>query len=294
MKLLSLSLENWRGVPSRLIRFTSGVTLIEGPNEIGKSTLVEALRTLFAELDSSNKKAVKAIQPVGEDVGSRVEAEVVTGKYHFIYSKTYNRKNQTSLRILKPEPAQFTGREAHEKAEQMLTSTIDMSLWNALLVEQGKEVRGAYLSQSDGLARALDEAVGSAAGEQDDAGLYERVQAEYEQYYSLKTRKPRFLKLLVEVEELEREVLQAKAAMEEVATDTARLERCLTEIRRLDFSMPELQQVLAKRESDWEAVRTLEQQTSVTEAALSSARQLWEAVREELVRRESGCRALQA
>ncbi len=47
MKLLRLALENWRGVPSREIEFADDVTLIEGPNEIGKSTFVEALLTLF-------------------------------------------------------------------------------------------------------------------------------------------------------------------------------------------------------------------------------------------------------
>ncbi|GAA3947626.1 AAA family ATPase [Allohahella marinimesophila] len=285
MKLLRLSLENWRGVVVRNIDFSDGVTLIEGPNEIGKSTLIEALRTLFAELDSSNKKSVKAIQPVGEDVGSRVEAEVVTGQYHFVYAKTYNRKAQTTLRILKPEPAQLTGREAHERAELMLASTIDMSLWNALLVEQGKEIRGAGLSESAGLARALDEAVGSAASEQDDAGVFERVQAEYEQYFSLKTGKPRLAKLDNEVEVLESAVDQAKTALTEVITDTADHERCIAEIQRLESAGPELQGALAKRQAEWEAVSSIEQQGKAARADLATAQQLWEVVRDEELRR---------
>ena len=84
MRLLKLALQNWRGVDAREVCFTTGVTLIEGPNEVGKSTIVEALRMLFNEMDSSNKKSVKAIQPVGQDVGSRVEAEVQAGKHHFV------------------------------------------------------------------------------------------------------------------------------------------------------------------------------------------------------------------
>ena len=138
MKLLRLALENWRGVAAREITFDEGVTLIEGPNEIGKSTLVEALLTLIDELDSSARKSVKAIQPVGRDVGSRVEAELLTGDYHLVYSKTFNRGKQTELRILAPAAEQLTGREAHERAGQILQSTVDMGLWHALMAEQGR------------------------------------------------------------------------------------------------------------------------------------------------------------
>ena len=88
----------WR----REVVFADGVTLIEGPNEVGKSTIVEAVRNLFEVMHSSSATKIKAIQPVGEDVGSSVEAEVKTGEYHFIYSKTYNREKQTTLKVLAP------------------------------------------------------------------------------------------------------------------------------------------------------------------------------------------------
>ena len=40
MRLVRIKLENWRGVESREIHFADGITLIEGPNEIGKTTIV--------------------------------------------------------------------------------------------------------------------------------------------------------------------------------------------------------------------------------------------------------------
>ncbi len=98
-------------------------------------------------------------------MGSRVEAEIITGDYHIVYTKTYNKNKQTELRILAPKAEQLTGREAHERVEQILDATIDMGLWNALLVEQGKEIMGVHLADSDGLARALDEAAGSSSAE---------------------------------------------------------------------------------------------------------------------------------
>ena len=47
MHLLNLSLDSWRGIDSLQLQLSEGITLIEGPNEIGKSTIVEAVRMLF-------------------------------------------------------------------------------------------------------------------------------------------------------------------------------------------------------------------------------------------------------
>src|SRR5690606_24271775 len=108
------------GVIASHIEFDNAVTLIEGPNEVGKSSLVEALRMLFREKSGSKKKEVQAVQPVGQDVGSSVAAEVRCGDYHFHYSKTYNRKAGTELRILAPRAEQLTGDDAHNRAWEIL------------------------------------------------------------------------------------------------------------------------------------------------------------------------------
>lgn len=287
MKLVRLALENWRGVPSRDIEFASGVTLIEGPNEIGKSTLVEALRTLFDEMDSSNKKTVKAIQPVGEDVGSRVEAEIITGEYHIVYSKTYNKGRKTELRILAPKSEQLTGREAHERAERLLEETIDTGLWNALLVEQGKEIKGAHLSDSDGLARALDEAAGSATAEQNDSDLFRSVQAEYEQYFTLRAGKPKFEGLNNDVVAARAAVAAAREDLTAIEQDSAAHRRCLAEIRRLEEDLPKLQQNVQRYQAGWEAVTTLKQKIANKKTQADTAQQLLQIAIDEQNRRQA-------
>ncbi len=274
MKLVRMTLENWRGVPAREIKFASGVTLIEGPNEVGKSTIVEALRTLFDEMDSSKRQSVKAIQPVGQDVGSRVEAEIITGAYHIVYSKTYNKNKKTELRILTPKSEQLTGREAHQRADQLLLETIDRGLWNALLVEQGKEIKGAHLAESDGLARALDEAAGSAAAEQSDSDLLRSVQAEYEQYYTLKAGKPKFDGLIIVLAAAQAAVTSGKEALTEIETDSADYRRCDAEIRRLDGELPKLQEKVQQYQASWEAVKIIQQKAISKQVEGDTARQL--------------------
>lgn len=285
MRIVKLALENWRGVESLEIEFSEGITLIEGPNEIGKSTLVEALHMLFDELDSSNKKAVNEIQPVGQDVSSRVEAEIITGDFHFVYAKSYNKNKQTSLRILAPRAEQLTGREAHERAEQIMQTTIDMGLWNALLVEQGLEITGVHLADSDGLARALDQAAGSSSLEVGDSDLYAIVQSEYEQYFTLKTGKSKFAGEEKKLLEVQAAVGQERDALSSTEKDSAEYERCAAEIRRLDDTLPDLLESMSKHEANWKIISSLQQQMTNKQVELDTAEQLWQATVDDQDRR---------
>lgn len=285
MKLLRLKLETWRGVGAREVNFANGVTLIEGPNEIGKSTIVEALQALFTVMDSSNRSDIKAIQPVGTDVGSRVEAEIQAGDYHFVYSKTYNRDRQTMLKVLAPNPEQLTGREAHERVEQILEESVDMALWHALLVEQGNEIAGVTLAQSDGLARALDEAAGGAAPEQDDSDLFLRVQGEYERYFTLKTGKPKFADLKSDLNKVRDEMETARDALAEVEADSENYQLCLMEIRRLEAGLPELEQEKQTHEANWQAVTRLRGLVNAKHNEFTTVEELTQAARDDMERR---------
>ncbi|MFV2089996.1 MAG: AAA family ATPase [Pseudomonadales bacterium] len=55
MWIQRLSVENWRGLTCDMENLHSGLNLISGPNESGKSRLVEALR--FALFESSSGQA---------------------------------------------------------------------------------------------------------------------------------------------------------------------------------------------------------------------------------------------
>lgn len=272
MIIQRLKLENWRGVDSLEVQLSDGVTLIEGPNEIGKSTIVEAVRTLFTTLDSSNKKEIKTIQPVGNDVGSHVEAEILTGDYHFIYGKIFNKDKQTYLHVNSPQAEQLTGRDAHDRAEQILNETVDMALWDALLVEQGKEVTGAHLSDSRGLARALDEAAGSASAQLEDTDLYTAAQAEFEKYFTLKTEKPKYSELQRKLSKANDVVEETRNVLAATESDAEEHERCLSEIRRLNTAEPGLREKVEQHESEWQAIDALQRNSEAKKAAVESAR----------------------
>ncbi len=280
MRLVNLSLESWRGIDLRQLELSEGITLIEGPNEIGKSTIVEAVRMLFSEMDSSKKKNVKAIQPVGQDVGSNIQAEVKTGDYHFVYSKTYNRATQTSLDILAPDNRQLTGREAHEEVERILGETMDLALWDALLVEQGEKVALANFQDSSGLARALDEAAGSAQASGEDTGLYAVVQAEYEKYFTLKTGRSRFSGEEEALKKAELSLKAARQALMDVEEDSQAHDRSTAEVHRLTSVLPGLKIKLDEYEKDWLSIKSLKGQVEAKEKELASARTVQKAANE--------------
>ena len=286
MRLLTLTLENWRGVRASHIEFDNGVTLIEGPNEVGKSSLVEALRMLFREKSGSKKKEVQAVQPVGQDVGSSVSAEVRCGDYHFLYSKTYNRKAGTVLQILAPRAEQLTGDDAHNRAWEILSSHMDMALWDALLVEQGKEIGGVRLADSDGLARALDNAAGGAGVSGEESALFDAVQAEYERYFTLKTGKARYGEQQQRVEQHSTQVQQLKATLRELDDDLRRFEGVSAEISRLQRALPELQAAKEQHEQRWTAIDSLQARLTAKEEEGKPLQQLLDHARSQWQRRQ--------
>jgi hypothetical protein len=165
VRLLRIRLTNFRGVHDREVHLAEqGVTVLEGDNEVGKTSTVSALDLLVDFRDSSTAAEVRAAAPAGRDAGPEVEAEIVTGPYRVVYRKRWVRRKLTELTVLAPTAEQLTGREAHERMLAILDETMDRSLWRALRVEQHTPLGQADLGGQDALTRALDRAASGASG----------------------------------------------------------------------------------------------------------------------------------
>ena len=187
MRIHSLRLTNYRGIDKSEVLFSPiGLTIVEGPNEIGKSSLSEAIRLLFEYLDSSKRNEVKAIKPVMSDVGSEIELEAESGPYVFRYFKRFLNKPETTLTIMKPKLENHTGREAHERAEEILRETIDIDLWKALSIQQGEAIQQADLSKQTSLSAALDIVAGGHRSDLREESLFDNVREEYGRYFTEK------------------------------------------------------------------------------------------------------------
>ncbi|WP_193048263.1 AAA family ATPase [Mycolicibacterium baixiangningiae] len=231
MKLHRLVLTNYRGISRREIEFPDrGVVVISGANEIGKSSMIEALDLLFAAKDRSSKKEVKLVKPTHADVGAEISAEISTGPYRFVYRKRFHKRAETELTVLAPQREQLTGDEAHERALALLEQTVDMDLWQAQRVWQSASTAAVDLSGSDALARALDVAAGEAATMSGaEPLLIDRIDEEYGRYFTATGRPTgEWAAATKRLQAAEAEVAECAAAVGEV-DDAVRRHAALTE-----------------------------------------------------------------
>jgi hypothetical protein len=186
VKLHRLVLRNYRGIAHRDIEFPDhGVVVISGANEIGKSSMIEALDLLLHSKDRSSKREVKRVKPTHVDEGAEITAVISTGPYRFEYFKRFHKRPVTELTVTDPRREQLTGDEAHERVQAILKETVDIDLWQAQRVLQSGAAAPVDLSGSDALSRALDVAAGQAVALSGaEPLLVDRIDAEYRQYFT--------------------------------------------------------------------------------------------------------------
>lgn len=225
MKLHRLILTNYRGISHREIEFPDhGVVVVCGANEIGKSSMIEALDLLLEARDRSTKKEVKQVKPTHSDVGSEVSAEISCGPYRFVYRKRFHKKCETELTVIRPCREQLTGDEAHERVRAMLAETVDSDLWHAQRVLQSASTAAVDLSGCDALSRALDVAAGDSGGLcGTEPLLIERIDAEYGRYFT-PTGRPtgEWAAAIARLADAEAAVAECAAAVAEVDERVAR------------------------------------------------------------------------
>ena len=220
MKLLRLRLADYRAIVESEVRFgTQGLTIVEGPNEVGKTCLSEAIRLLFDYLDSSKHSNINAIKPVTRDVGPEIELEAESGPYFFTYFKRFHKKPETTLTITTPTPENHTGREAHERAEEILRETIDIDLWKALCIQQGEAVQQADLSNQTSLSVALDTVAGGHQADPREENLFDMVRKQYRRYFTERGGE-------------RKELQEAQEALEKAATEVDSLERQIRDLEK--------------------------------------------------------------
>jgi hypothetical protein len=245
MRIHRIKLCNYRGVRQSEVTFPlHGVTIIEGDNEIGKTSLSEAIDLLLAEKDDSGKQRVKAVKPVHLDVGAEAEIELSTGPYHFVYRKRWHKQRETVLDILEPRRSQFTGREAHDKVRAILDETLDEALWEAFRLKQGAQLEQAAFAGGS-LGRALDAAAGGdATGDRED-DLWERITAERDRYWTATGQvKVDRTALATKVTEAASRVAALETALRSLDDDAATVDRLCDEAKVL------LEQQNAHKESE--------------------------------------------
>jgi hypothetical protein len=228
MRLHSLALRDFRGVKDRIVRFRAlGTTVVVGDNEVGKSSLVEAFGLVFDLPDDSKSTRIRDIQPVGQDVGPRVTAELSLGGRDLTYSKTWLKNRSTELTVVEPDGRRqsWTGREAHDEAKRLFDENVDPVLWQTLMVSQGQSLVLPTPADAEPLITAVTAESGTPV---DGASmpLVTAVEHEYLRYWTPRGRPTGdFARSAKAVAAAELAARQALQAMDEVRSDIRRAER---------------------------------------------------------------------
>jgi hypothetical protein len=161
MRLRRLTLRDVRGIETRTVDLvdgddTTGVVIVAGPNEAGKSTLGDALHVLLDYKASSRAGDVTGLKPSDRDVGPEVEAELQIGEHRVVYRKRWLRRPVTELSWLAPRRPALTGDEAHERVQELLAEQVDVGLWTSLRLRQGDGLEQPAVGAAAGLAAALE------------------------------------------------------------------------------------------------------------------------------------------
>jgi hypothetical protein len=275
MKLHRLILTNYRGITHRDIEFPDrGVVIVSGANEVGKSSMVEALDLLLEAKDRSSKKEVKEVKPTHADVGAEITAEISTGPYRFVYRKRFHKRCETQLTVTAPVREQLTGDEAHDRVRAILKETVDTCLWQAQRVLQSGSTAAVDLSGCDALSRALDVSAGEAT-ELSGAEplLVDRVEAEYLRYFT-RTGRPtgEWAAATNRLATAHEEVARCAAALAEVDEAVRRHGALTAELAALTAQRSDAQTRLAAARTAAEKVAELMRQVKEADLVADTAR----------------------
>ena len=202
MKLRSLSVNQFKKftAPMRLKDIEDGLNVIVGPNEMGKSTLLDALRAVLFEKYSSKAKPIFALQNDRNRAAPvvRLEFELDDGLYRVtkrFLKKPYAQLSCPDGRSLESDTAEDKLRELLDFHEPSKTGAKPetLGMWSVLWVQQGQSFRVIDLPESarSSLHTALESEVGTVLGGHRGRALPLAIEKQLSELVTSTTKKPR-------------------------------------------------------------------------------------------------------
>jgi DNA repair exonuclease SbcCD ATPase subunit len=202
MKLRSLALNQFKKftTPTRLDGIEDELNVVVGPNEMGKSTLLDALRAALFEKHSSKARPITALQNDRNQAGPVVELtfELDDGLYRI--AKRFIKKPYARLSC--PDGRTLEGDAAEDKLRQLLgfdepgkagAKPETLGMWNVLWVQQGQSFGSLDLPDSarSNLHSALESEVGTVLGGRRGRALPQAIEKQLAELVTSSTGRPR-------------------------------------------------------------------------------------------------------
>ena len=237
MKIRSLAVNQFKKFtsPTRLDGVEDGLNVVVGPNELGKSTLLDALRAVLFEKHSSRAQPIMALQNDRNQAAPVVELaiELDDGLYRVtkrFIKKPYARLSCPDGRTLEGDTAEDTLRELLDFHEPGKTGAKPetLGMWNVLWVQQGQSFGALDLPDSarSSLHSALESEVGTVLGGRRGRALPKAIENQLGELVTSTTNRPRgaYKELIDRVDTLRRELGALRVRREDLTQTLVDLE----------------------------------------------------------------------
>ena len=209
MKLRSLAVNQFKKftAPMRLDGIEDGLNVVVGPNEMGKSTLLDALRAALFEKYSSKAQSITALQNDRNQAGPVVELafDLDDGLYRVtkrFINRPYARLSCPDGRTLEGDAAEETLRDLLSFDEPGKTGAKPetLGMWNVLWVQQGHSFGALDLPESarSNLHSALESEVGTLLGGRRGRALPQAIEKQLAELVTSNSRPRGAYKALIE------------------------------------------------------------------------------------------------
>ncbi|MCQ9346551.1 AAA family ATPase [Corynebacterium phoceense] len=264
MRIHSIELNNVRGVRHlRADNFPdTGVIVIHGGNEAGKSTILDALGIALLERAGSTAKTARDktlsdrgvmwLKPVDVDEAPEVTVSMSIGPYDFKLYKRFIKGSKTELEITSPKHESLTGPDAQARLDEIIAEHLDKALLATLFLRQDQLDEGIAAAGVPSLTAALERETGTDAETSlgDDTDLMRRVSDEFRRYY---TEKGRASGELNKAEKNHEACVDASAQKQKKVDELAGFvdshARANDKLERAREDLPEARSVLEEREA---------------------------------------------
>ena len=245
MKLRKLSVNQLKRftVPTQLGELGDGLNLVVGPNELGKSTLLDALRAVLFERHNSRAQPIMALQ--NDRSGAAPVVELVFEVNGDEYTLTKRFVRSPIVRLQCPDGTLLEADAAENELRNLLGfaeagnrgATLEsLGMWGVLWVLQGQSFGRPDLPDSAlaSLSAGLESEVGTVLGGRRGRELPQVIEQRREELVTPARRQPRgeYKDALDHVSELEQRLgeqqqqqLEMSETLEQLAAAAARLTR---------------------------------------------------------------------
>lgn len=224
MRIRSVRIEDFRKLigPVCIEGIGDAITVISGDNEEGKSTVLEAIRTVLFTRHRVSGETAERMQPFGQSVRPEISLDFEINGKGYGLRKAFCRRPEAELRWT---GGRATGDAAEEKLQEILrfvppkrgaSEPEHQGIWALFWVAQGTSF-GA-LRMSDGsrqtLTKALEGEVGQVLGGDRGRALLQAIRSRFEEMFTA-TGRPReeYRKCIEAVQTSDREVTRLQGAL---------------------------------------------------------------------------------